>query len=88
VAAYILCPTDDEWEVLIEFVDRLREGAIVVTPECQKALLKAHPDLELPDSFERVAYDFGGQPDIMIDMCRRVTEFPVATVLKAMKEQT
>jgi hypothetical protein len=60
MAAYVVVATQEQWL----FLRGLGEGAIVVSPDAVKQFREKH-GCDLPDWIE---YDFGGDPDIFIDL--------------------
>jgi hypothetical protein len=60
MAAYVIVATQEQWSFLVG----IDEGAIVVSPDAAKQLREKH-GCDLPDWIE---YDFGGDPDLWIDL--------------------
>jgi hypothetical protein len=70
MSAILVMPTAKEWKVIKPFLDKCQEGAIVIAPEIQATLTqevleKTGERIDDGDFFE---YEFGGQPDICIDV--------------------
>ena len=65
MAAYIVRPSKQEWAIVEKFLDRCKEGAIVVTPAMQEWLDSQHVKVR---AGALVDYDFGGEADILLDV--------------------
>lgn len=68
MAANIVVIRDQEkWDSILEVLDGLGEGGIIITPEVAKSLDKGFFDWE--DKLQHlVEYDFAGDPEIFIDV--------------------
>ena len=66
MATKLVCPTESEWEVLESFFRRCGGGAVVLSPKAQRQLHDRV--IHSPVSIELAGYDFGGEPDIMLDV--------------------
>ena len=68
MAATVVAIRDkEEWDRVIDFLGRLEQGGIVVSPEVCEILDNEHPGWE--DGLDKyIDYDFGGEPQIMIDV--------------------
>jgi hypothetical protein len=84
MAAKLVCPTDCEWEVLESFFRQCGGGAIVLSPKAQRQIREwgghTAAGIELAD------YDFGGEPDVMLDVVRCLAggEYAVDAVCQAL----
>jgi len=65
MAAYIIRPNKKEWAGLKKILDEGGEGAIIITPAMQE-WLEAQGVKAATGSL--VDYDFGGEPDLMLDV--------------------
>lgn len=79
MAAVLVMPTTREWKIIKPFLDKLQDGAIVVSPEIskeltQKALEKTGIKLNPGDIIE---YEFGGDPDICVDVVESLDHLAV-----------
>lgn len=83
MAAYVVCPNEQQWEVLQWFLGQAREGCILVAPEARQQIKEKHGFD--PDEIEGqpIAYDFGGEPDVWLDVVRGPDNFGVAAMRKA-----
>ena len=70
MAAYVVVVRDEnEWEIISRVLGELRQGGIIIPPEKVEHLDENFPGWEDHlDTF--IDYDFGGEPDIAIDIAR------------------
>ena len=67
MAAYVVCPSEREWEVLEAISAQSGEGAIYVSPRMQRWLVAQGVRLR---PGELIDYDFGDEPDLFVDFLR------------------
>ena len=63
--AIIIKPTEEEWEVISRFLRSCESAAIVIPPEQDSRLRRDGVEIE---AWASIAYDFGGDPDLSIDI--------------------
>jgi hypothetical protein len=70
MAANVVTIRDEqEWKIIGDFLSELEEGGIVVPPHVAKALdQKLGTDWEHRIDCKYMEYDYGGDPDILIDL--------------------
>lgn len=83
MAAFLKFPTEREWEVLVKFLDN--EGCIIVPPDVAMEISSARGS-NITDQCEEwedklIEYDFGGEPDVYVDIAYRDT-FAYGTVVE------
>lgn len=66
MAAYVVKLTKEEWDVLASITARLNDGGIVVPPDVAEKFEKETGE-EIPDG-AMIDYDFGGDPDVWLDI--------------------
>ncbi len=70
MAAYLKFPTEKEWEVLSRFLDN--EGCIIISPSAAIQLSNEFGSnwTDFAQQYEDrlIDYDFGGEPDILVDI--------------------
>lgn len=67
MAAQIVTPSTADWPTILRFLDASGEGALVIPPDIQTELAERGRD---PTDLVDLDYDFGGDPDIWIDVLR------------------
>jgi hypothetical protein len=82
MAAYLVCVTESEWDVLKGVLSRCEEGAILVPPGVQEALRQKLNLDELPDG-DLIDYDFGGEADVYLDV---LTDVDSGCALNAIRD--
>lgn len=63
--AIIIKPNIEEWKVISRFLRSCEGAAIVIPPEQDGLLRRGGIEIE---AWAWVAYDFGGEPDLSIDI--------------------
>ena len=84
MAAYVvLIEDEEEWETIQLLLSRIEGGAILVPPQTCKALRKIHDNLVV-DEFdgELINYDFGGEPDILLDVADKLDHLGILAILE------
>ena len=75
MAAILKVPNEEEWAVLVKYLDN--EGCIIFPPRDAEALAKAlnMEIMDVPREIEGklIEYDFGGQPDVYLDIAYQGT---------------
>lgn len=84
MAAKLVCPTEREWEVLESFFRRCGGGAVVLSPKAQRQLRERAGHVAA--GIELAGYDFGGEPNLMLDVIRDLAggEYAVDAVFQAL----
>lgn len=73
-------PSEKEWEILMEY---LQDSVILVSPQFAEKLGDKSQELDglcLP-------YDFGGEPDIVVDVVTNEQHYAAREILEAMELQ-
>lgn len=75
MAAFLKFPTEKEWEVLVRFLNN--EGCIIVPPDVAMEISSARGS-NITDQREEwvnklIEYDFGGEPDVWVDIAYKNT---------------
>jgi len=63
--AIIVKPTEEEWEVISRFLRSCESAAVVIPPGQDSRLRRDGIEIE---AWTSIAYDFGGDPDLSIDI--------------------
>jgi hypothetical protein len=64
MAANIITPTKEEWEILSPILAELGEGGVIIAPNVVEKLNKKGIEI---DSYDE-NYDYGGEADIWLDV--------------------
>ena len=66
MAANVVTPTPEEWEIISRFLDACEGGALVIHPTAAEKLAtlseRERPEPRLDD------YDYGGSPEVTLDV--------------------
>lgn len=81
MAAYLVCPTAADWPVIARFLAQCGEGAIVLSPRAQAQLRRVTPSAAAVNG-ALIEYDFGGQPDLVLDVCSSLRNSYAGPVLR------
>ena len=66
--AYVVCPTEEQWQVLLEILGEINEGGILVSPKSRE-LIREKRGFDPADIEDQpIDYDFGGDADIYLDI--------------------
>ncbi len=60
-----VCPDPNEWEIIRDFLEACRGGALVLSPGLRREL-EATAGKLIPHN-HTIAYDFGATPDVQVD---------------------
>jgi len=83
MAAIVVVPTKEEWEVVNAVLARCAEGGILVSPDAAEKIKKKFK-IEIPDG-ECIDYDFGGSADVLLDVVFDPDQFAVPFIVKHVK---
>jgi len=84
MAAVVVVPTKEEWEVVNAVLARCAEGGIIVSPNAAKEIEKKFK-IKIPDG-EVIDYDFGGSADVLLDIVFDDDQYVVPFIVKHVKE--
>lgn len=71
MAANVIYPTPEQWAALSEIFETLGEGGVIVPPETVTLLLEGGATKEeLEDLTFLDPYDYGGDPDVWLDIAK------------------
>jgi hypothetical protein len=71
MAAYVVYPTREQWQVLGEIIDALGEGGIIVPPDTAEQMRARGVTQEQLDGTTYLDdYDYGGDADLFVDVAR------------------
>lgn len=76
MAAHVICPGGREWPIISRFLRACQQGAIVLTPQARQQFIDAYQ--EDPVELGLIEYGFGGEPDLVLDVVRRLDDRPLA----------
>lgn len=88
MAAYIVCPSKEHWEFISDFLTECQQGAIILSPDIQKAIEKrfnlSEGHVAEETRGELVVYDYGGECDKMLDQPTNMRHMSIPLVLEAL----
>lgn len=71
MAANVIYPTPEQWELLGEILSSLGEGGIIVPPETAEQMKsRGVTQDQLDDTTYLADYDYGGEADVFVDVAR------------------
>lgn len=80
MAAIVRIISQQDWPVIRAFLDSLEEGAIVISPYMHRQMID--DGLKPKHGRRLLDYDFGGEPDIMLDVVHDLDHSAVEAIRK------